>query len=71
MSQPISHCKFLTYCRYSIAKSLVRTYGNVRIFNAEECHRPKGREDDPRLDQPGNVLLLCVYIIVQLGRRFT
>ncbi len=22
----------------------------MRIFNAEECHRPKGRENDPRSD---------------------
>lgn len=36
-------------CRYLVAKRLVKSYGNVRIFNAEACHRPKGHENDPRL----------------------
>lgn len=40
--------EYIVY-RYQVAKRLVKSYGNVRIFNAEACHRPKGHENDPRL----------------------
>jgi hypothetical protein len=33
---------------YKIAKGLVKSYGNVRVFNAEPEHRPQGYESDPR-----------------------
>jgi hypothetical protein len=28
---------------YKVAKELLKQYGNVRIFNAEKCHRRKGK----------------------------
>ena len=33
---------------YWTVKPLVQQYGNVRVYNAEECHRPAGNENDPR-----------------------
>jgi hypothetical protein len=34
------------YAVYQIAKRLVERYGEVRIWNAEEGHRPAGNEAD-------------------------
>jgi hypothetical protein len=36
------------YSVYRTAKDLVKRYGDVRIWNAESCHRPAGHESDPR-----------------------
>ena len=36
------------YSVYRTANDLVKRYGDVRIWNAESCHRPAGHESDPR-----------------------
>lgn len=68
------HSTLNIWCRYLIAKRLVKSYGNVRIFNAEACHRPKGYENDPRFAD--NCLIrfgwnLKIYANPMTGQRST
>ena len=43
---------------YKIAKGMVKQYGNVRIINAEPCHRPQGDAFVPFLIYYAVTLLL-------------
>ena len=44
------------YKAYHTAKNLVKQYGNVRVYNAEVVHRPKGEE---RVRKKLLLLLTC------------